>query len=281
VITDISINNYIDQQLIAENEARAEKHESSGLLSASMLYQPLRFQVLKTIGAPRKEFEPYVLAKFKRGRDVEDWFVEQLKGAGVLVDEKTLKKHNLELDGEQPKATYRQAIGFVDSVIDTDKMQAKVGVIPNEIKSVTNAKMRRLKNGIDWHYKVQACFYALAMGVDNYAVTVISSEDLRVKTCIFKTERLKRRINQIISDYKEAMANWANNRELPKFEPTPEIPWTANIKYAMFDENWIEKSDKWVSKEREKLKKQREQEDEFCACGNQKLEHQEVCSECL
>jgi hypothetical protein len=29
------------------------------------------------------------------------------------------------------------------------------------------------------------------------------------------------------------------------------------------------------------IKKQREQEDEFCACGNQKLEHQEVCSECL
>lgn len=239
------MNQFINNKLIKENKEREAKHESSGKLSASMLYQPLRFQVLKTLGVPRKEFDAYALAKFKRGRDVEDWYVAQLEEAGVLIAR--------EEDGQQ-FAEYRECIGYIDSVIDTDKMQAKVGIIPNEIKSITNAKMRRVKQtGIDWHYKMQACLYALAMNADNYAVTIVSAEDLRSETHIFRTAELKRDVDKAISEYMQAMENWKKDRSLPKFEANPNVKWTANLKYAMFEENWATLPDSWAIQEMERL----------------------------
>lgn len=219
-----------------------------------MLYQPIRFQVLKTLGAPRKEFDAYTLAKFQRGRDVEDWYVEQLRKAGVLIeDETTLASHSLQVTDGQPFAEYRETIGYVDSVIDTDKMQAKKGIIPNEIKSVTNMKMKRVKKtGVDWHYKIQACFYALAMGVEYYAVTIVSAEDYRSKTHIFPTREMKRDVDHAISEYMKAMENFKKDRTLPKFEANPHVKWTANLKYAMFEEQWAG-SNAWAIKKLEEL----------------------------
>ena len=145
-IIDTTVNQYIDAELIRANDERSAKHEPSGKLSASMLYQPVRFQVLKNLGAPRKAFDAYTLAKFKRGLDVEAWYVEQLRGSGVLVeDKKTLEGMGLEVkENEQAFVNYQDCVGFVDSVIDTDKMQCKKGIIPNEIKSVTNMKMKNI-----------------------------------------------------------------------------------------------------------------------------------------
>lgn len=253
-IIDTTINKHIDDELIRLNEEREARHNPSGKLSASMLYQPVRFQLLKSIGAPRKPFDAYTLAKFKRGVDVEAWYVEQLKGAGVLVeDQKTLEEMNLTVTDGQPFAEYRDCIGYVDSVIDTQKMQAKKGIIPNEIKSVTNMKMKRIKStGIDWHYKIQAALYALAMGSEYYAVTVVSAEDLRSETHIFPTREMKRDVDQAISAYMKAMEDWKKDRTLPKFEANPHVKWTANLKYAMFEEQWAE-GDTWAIKELEKL----------------------------
>lgn len=249
-IIDTTINQYIDAELIRLNEERENNHESSGKLSASMLYQPVRFQLLKTLGAPRKKFDPYTLAKFKRGADVEDWFVTQLDGAGVLVSHFELDgKYNLVVDDDktQARAEYRECIGYIDSVIDTDKMQAKKGIIPNEIKSVTNMKMKRIvKTGIDWHYKIQACLYALAMGVDHFAVTVVSAEDLRAQTHIFQTREMKRDVDHAISEYMKALENYKKDRTLPKFEANEHVKWTGDIKYAMFPEEYVTKPDSWV-----------------------------------
>lgn len=257
MIIDNSINRFIDQSLIDTNKQRESKHESSGKLSASMLYQPLRFQVLKTIGAPKKEFDPYTLAKFERGNQVEEWFVGQLKQAGVIVDDQQeLEDYLLEQTDNQPKATYREAIGYVDSIIDTDLMYCKRGVIPNEIKSVTNAKLKRInKTSVDWHYRVQACFYALAMNVDHYGVTIVSSEDLRSYTYIFKTKAdgLVDKIHRIIDEYDKAMDDWFKKHKLPAFTARAEVSWTKNIKYAMFDEFWITRSDQDVIKKLEEL----------------------------
>jgi len=247
-IIDTTINKYIDSELIRLNAERESKHESSGKLSASMLYQPIRFQLLKNLGAPRKEFDAYTLAKFKRGVDVEEWYVTQLRGAGVLVeDEQTLTGLNLKVTDGQPFAEYRECIGYVDSVIDTDKMQAKKGIIPNEIKSVTNMKVKRIaKTGIDWHYKIQACLYALAMGVDHFAVTIVSAEDLRSETHIFQTREMKRDVDHAISEYMKALENYKKDRTLPKFEANDNVKWTGNIKYAMFPEEYVTRPDSWV-----------------------------------
>lgn len=256
-IIDTTINKFIDNQLIKEYKKHQKEHEPSGLLSASMLYQPVRFQVFKTLGVPTKEFDPYVLAKFKRGKDVENWFIKQLNEAGLLITDKNkLESLNLEIkENKQAKGIYRETIGYIDSVIDTNKMQAKKGIIPNEIKSVTNAKIRRIKKGgVDWHYKIQACLYALAMKTEYYAITIISAEDLQNTTYIFKTRELKQEIDQIISRYKKAMEDWAKDRTIPKFEPNKKAAWTANIKYAMFDEFWIKESDKKIIKKMEELR---------------------------
>ena len=254
-IIDTTINKFIDAELIRENQEREAKHESSGKLSASMLYQPVRFQLLKVLGVPRKPFDAYTLAKFKRGVDVENWFVTQLRGAGVLVeDEETLTANGLQVTEGQPFAEYRDAIGYVDSVIDTDKMQAKVGIIPNEIKSVTNAKVRRInKTGVDWHYKIQAAMYALAMGSEHYAVTIVSAEDLRAQTHIFRTREMKRDVDKAISEFMKAQENFKNDRTLPAFKANEQVSWTKDLKYAMFLPEWATNPDSWAIKEMERL----------------------------
>lgn len=253
-IIDTTINKHIEDDLIRKNEEREAKHESSGKLSASMLYQPVRWQVLKTLGAPRKEFDAYTLAKFKRGRDVEDWYVEQLEGAGVLVtNTELLEERSLEVTDGQPFAQYRECIGYVDSVIDTDKMQAKVGIIPNEIKSITNMKWKRVaKTGIDWHYKIQAALYALAMDAEHFAVTIVSAEDLRSETHIFRTRTMKGDVDRAISKYMKAMEDFKRDRTLPKFEANPHVKWTANLKYAMFEPEWAD-DNTWAIKKLEEL----------------------------
>lgn len=237
-IIDQSLNKVIDDNLVAENEAREHEHESSRKLSASMLYQPLRFQVLKTIGAPRRPFDVYLLGKFARGVQCEDWFVEQLKKVGLLIE-------------TQKQLSYRDCIGFADAVVDTDKMFAKKGIIPYEIKSVNNAKLKRIQaTEVDYHYRLQACLYALAMGVTHYAVVVISGEDLQRYPYIFNVDDggIKTDVEKAISAYQEAMKNWNENRVLPKFLPNPKVPWTADLKYAMFEEFWATASDTEVIK---------------------------------
>jgi hypothetical protein len=245
-IIDTTINRHIEAQLISENEARESAHSPSGKLSASILYQPLRFQVLKSIGAPRKPFDAYTLAKFKRGRDVEDWYVEQTKQAGVAVTDKdAIEALNLKFfeDG-QPFGEYKGAIGYIDNILNTDLMQAKKGIIPNEIKSITNMKMKNIaRQGIDYHYRLQACFYAMAMGLKWYGVTVVSAEDLRSETHIFNVIDLKQDVETAISRFDEAMKDWRENKKLPPFEPNPNVPWTANLQYAMFEEFWAQAPD--------------------------------------
>lgn len=240
-ILDNSINKFIDDSLLAENARREAEHEPSGKLSASMLYQPLRTQVLKSLGAPRKPLDAYVLGKFIRGNHVEDWYVTKLGEMGVLVE-------------KQKMIEYRGAIGFADAVVDSDKMYFKQGVMPHEVKSVTNAKLKRLgKTEVDYHYKMQACFYALGMGTEYFAVDIVSAEDLRPSIYIFKTQEMKSDVDKAISNYQIAMEKWAKDRTLPKFEPNPKVMWTANLQYAMFDEFWMTAPDSDVIKKLEEL----------------------------
>jgi len=235
MIIDTYYQDLIDKQLIADNKAREAKHTSSGLLSASMLYQPLRFQVMKSIGIPTKKFEPYLLGKFKRGNDVEDWFVERMKK--ILVD-------------TQVEVKYRGAIGYLDAILKSDKAQFKKGNIPHEVKSVTNAKLKRItKTEVDYHFKLQACFYALGLKSEYYALDIISAEDLRVNTYIFQTRLLTSDVNKTIESYDKAMKDWKEKQILPKFEVNPKVPWTKNLAYAPFEEKYLKMTDKDLIKQ--------------------------------
>lgn len=240
MIIDNSLQSNIDEILIADNLARDKKHNPSGLLSASWLFQPLRFQVMKTIGVPLKKIEPYVLGKFLRGNQVEEWLIERMKEAGVLVE-------------AQKEVKYKKTIGFIDAVIDSNKMQFKKGHIPHEIKSVTNAKLARInKTEVDYHYKLQGCFYALAIRADYYAIDIISAEDLRVITYIFETIDLARVVDVIITRYDNAIKNWKMKKVLPEFQVNPQVKWTANPQYAPFEEKYLKMTDQEIAKVIEK-----------------------------
>jgi hypothetical protein len=241
VTIDNSVNLFINKSLEEENERKSSLHEPSGKLSAGMLYQPLRVQVLKAIGAPRKKLEAYTIGKFKRGDDVEEWFVGKLGEMGVLVE-------------RQKKIEYRGCIGFADAIVDSDQMFYKRGIIPHEVKSVTNAKLRMIsKTEVDYHYKIQACYYALGTNAESYAVDIVSAEDLQPKIYVFDTKDMKDEVDLAISLYQEAMKNWEERKVLPVFEPNPKVKWTANPLFSMFDEFWLTGSDTEIIRELEKI----------------------------
>lgn len=243
MIIDNALNKFIEAELLAENARKSAEHQSSGKLSASMLYMPLRFQVLKTIGAPRKQMDAYVISKLQRGDTVELWLVEYLEKHGSLVD-------------KQKFVEYRDTVGYVDALVDSDKMQFNKGIMPHEIKSVTNAKLRKIaKDGsVDYHYKLQGCLYALALGAEYYAIDVVSAEaPFNFTVGIFPTREMKNAVDTIIDQYNEAMEAWNTKRELPPFAPNKMVAWTANLNYAPFAPEWATESDEWALTQLEAL----------------------------
>ena len=248
------INQKINEFRIEDNKKKFEAHKSSGKLSAGMLFQPLRFQVLKTIGAKRQPFDAYTLGVFEIGNDVEAKLVASLDRAGVLVRDKAVEKYGLTWNKErdEAKSSYRETIGLIDAVVDTSKMEQDWGVMPWECKSVTSYKYKHInKKGVDWHYKLQAAQNALGMNSDKYGVAVISKEHQDPKVFIFDTKEIKNDVDKIISNYMRAMEEWKNNMILPKFEVDERVKWASNPKYAMFDKFYMEASDQKVI---EKLK---------------------------
>lgn len=230
MIVDNSIQKLIYENLEREQNERESTHEPSGKLSASWLFQPLRFQVMKNIGVPRKTLEPYVLGKFKRGHDVEAWYVNQLKEVGVLVETQKLLE-------------YKNAIGYADVIVDPTKFNFKECRV-HEVKSVTNAKLKMIANtDVDYHYRLQGTFYAMAMGEQYYAIDIVSAEDLRVSTYIFDIKDTQKDVDEIISKYDAAMLAWNEKKVLPPFEVNPRIPWTSNFEYAPFSEEWCTMDD--------------------------------------
>jgi hypothetical protein len=234
MIIDRSLQRHYDKMLLALNAEREATHEPSGKLSASMLYQPLRFQVLKTLGAPRRPMEAYVLGKFQRGDEVEKTVAKVAGDLGILIE-------------QQMFVEYRGAVGYVDMVVDTGKAEFKHGVMPWEVKSVTNAKLKRIeKTEVDYHYQLQACFYAMALKSEYYGVVVASGEDNRMTTYVEPARKLKEDVDKAIDAYEEAMKAWKTNMTLPPFEPNPKVAWTSNPAYAMYEPFWFETDDATV-----------------------------------
>lgn len=223
---DQAITRYIDDALAVQNNAERAEHEPSGKLTAGSLYQPLRFQLLKYLGVEGKKPDEYSLRKFARGRAVEEWFARHLDNMGVLV-------------GEQKQVEYRGAIGKVDALVDQAKLDFNtLGIIPHEIKSVTNRNFKYIhdKGDISEHYHLQACFYALAMGTSHYALDFIASDDLREYVTIHDVLVMKPKVDRKISNYLQMIEKWTNDRTVPAWEI--DYKWLDNPTYMPFDEEW-------------------------------------------
>ncbi len=226
MIVDNAITRLVDANLIAENEERDAEHVSSGKLSASRLADPDRYWILKKLNMPRKALDGYTLRKFARGRAVEDWYVAELDKAGVLVEGQKLVE-------------YKGVVGYVDAVVDHEKLDMKTGITPHEVKSITNAHYKRMmKTGdVNHHYQLQAGLYGLAMGSRFFTVDVIASDDLRETVYVFETATIKQEIEDIIEQYNKVISQWEELGVLPEFEP--KVPWQKNKMYQAYDEELL------------------------------------------
>ena len=177
-------DNYLDRLLSEKLQASQEEREPSGKLSASKLFWPLQWQILATQFGLKSHFDDYTLRKFQRGKDVEDWFIKQIQPKEA-----------------QKFLEYRGAIGYCDAIVDTQDWDNKVGVIPLEVKSVTNAKFKRIQFGADEGHILQNAFYAIALKTEYHAITYVASDDYRIHTTIYKTKDSEKQIEQIINEF--------------------------------------------------------------------------------
>lgn len=215
-ITSQYIDRWIDGILVSNNEIKESKHVSSGKLSASMLGKPLQSQILKAKGVPQKALDPYTLRKFQRGNDVEKWLVSVLPG--LVTTQKFVE--------------YRGVVGYVDAVVSTNAWEKNFGIIPLEVKSVTNAKYKMIsKSGqADRGHILQSTLYALSQASGHFAITYVASDDYRVNTFVYKTSDYATEVNRIIDAYDKQLATG----RIPEFKA--EEKWMTNPKYADYPE---------------------------------------------
>lgn len=232
MIIDNTIQNKISETLIAQNKERDANHKSSGKLSASMLGWPIQWMVLKNLGVEAAPFDEYVLRKFLRGKEVEDWLVGHIPG--VISTQKFVE--------------YQGAIGYVDALVDTKDFENKVGIIPHEIKSTTNAKFKMIEKSMapDDPHALQAALYALALRASHFMVNYVASDDLRVLSFLVETKDYKNRVENIIKEYNEQMVK----KEIPVF--TPAYPWQKNKMYNNFPE-WSELTAEEIKEKMDRL----------------------------
>jgi hypothetical protein len=210
------LDKLISQRLLEQNDTERANHVSSGKLSASMLGQPLQWQILKVIGVPAKPFDEYTLRKFKRGKDIENWFISEVSP-----------------NFKQPFVEYRSTVGYVDLILtQNESFDFPLGIVPHEVKSVANAKYKRIgKAGeADRSHKLQATLYALAKNSDYYAIDYIASDDLRIETWIYETKDTKGEVDDIITKFQEQL----KLKVVPVFEEIE--AWQKNPIYQNYPE---------------------------------------------
>lgn len=217
------IDNYYDDlfesHLVKKSEGKAPWNP--GQLSASMLAEPLQWQVLKMYGFERI-IPPYLLRKFKRGQDVEKELLDVFKEEGIVT-------------GFQKEVNYRGVAGHMDALIDSKGSVFNKGVIPFEIKSVSNAKFKRLmkENTIQRGHALQAALYGLAEGAEWFGVCYISTDDYRLLTILEPVAKYKDEIDKVIDSFNASIITGV----IPVFDP-PE-KWMANKAYNKFPD-WAE-----------------------------------------
>lgn len=226
----------IAESLQKEDALKREAHVSSGLISGGKLGQPTLWAVLDMIGIPR-DFDPYLLGKFKRGNDVEARAINMLTGIPVqkIMDilESSEESEWIKLDdnqllgGEvklQLKAGYRGGTGFVDLA------QRNNGtIIYHEIKSATKmaydrvAASGRYKGEVNvekeigvpyYHHCQQLAYYCLGDEINTAFLHYFNADDYRLTTFVLNPLDYKEEIDKEIDDIQEVFIT----KELPAWE---------------------------------------------------------------
>ena len=203
-----TLETYYGDAVKAEFAKEAEEHIPSGQLSASALAKPLLWQILKTIGVPRKELDTYVLMTFDRGRQVEDLFLERLP-----------------ITDRQKKVEYRGVVGLLDGIVEFEGEK-----MPLEVKSVKYMKFKRIKEEADDQYILQATLYGMAEKTKHIGIAVVDTQSGTPKIFRYATNLMSRRIEGIIDAYNMAF----ERKFMPVFEPL--YKWQTNPEYSDYPE---------------------------------------------
>lgn len=216
-----------------KNTKERENHTSSGKINPSGLGQPIQWQVLKILGVPQKDLEDYVLGVFRRGNSAEDDVIEELEGMGLV------KKKQVEIE-------WNGMFGYIDAVVDLTSIGLEE--LPVEIKSVKNAKFKRLETqgSPDHSNALQAACYALATNKTKGVVLYVSAEDYRIMLFVINPSEYRDEINGIVSSVQLCLKHGV----VPTFEPKEK--WQALTQYNNYPE-WSQLSEKEIE---EKLKKE-------------------------
>lgn len=233
--SDRYLDDYIGIKLLEENDKNNKSRKSTGKLSAGKLYWPLQWQILNRLtneldlkGAPIDE---YTIRKFQRGKHVEEWFLSQIP----------------DVMSKQDFCEYRGVIGYMDALVNTEKWNEPIGVIPLEVKSVASSKYKWIvERGADESHILQNCLYALAGNREKFAISYVAADDYRVKVFTFNTIDFKDKVDTIINEYEQ------QGLVVPVFVPRDK--WQANVKYNAFPD-WAELSLDEISQKIEELKK--------------------------
>lgn len=216
MIIDQTIDRLVAKNLLEKRRLRDEEHVPSGKLSASGLGKPTQWQVLKTLGVKPREIDEYVLRKFQRGNDVEDWLVSNL----------------IDVVETQKKIEYKGVIGFADAIVDTTNYEFKCGNMVVEVKSTANSAYKYIasSNTPKPGHCLQAGLYALAEGHSHFGICYVASDDYRILTFVQETKKFAAEIEQIIAKYHNAI----KNQTVPVFEPVEE--WQRKEEYNDYPE---------------------------------------------
>ena len=226
--SDRYLDDFIGIKLLADNKVEQEARTPSGKLSASRLSWPLQWQILNRLGIKGTPPDEYGIRKMLRGKHCEEWFMSIAPG---IVSKQTFRE-------------YRGVIGYEDATMSTKAWNTPSGELSVEIKSVANAKFKRiLTNGADRSHILQNCLYALADNKPKFAIVYIAADDYRVKTFIYNTADFKDEVDKIIDRYEK------QGLVVPVFEP--EEKWQANPKYNNYPD-WSDLTEEEITN---KLKK--------------------------
>jgi len=201
----LSFDQYITDKVRKQYLDERKDHVPSGKLSASLLPKPLLWQILYTIGVPKKEADDYLLGVFERGRDLEEKVIHS-RFPTVIERQKQVK--------------YRDTVGLIDAIVDFEGEQT-----PVEIKSVNYRKFQRIGDEVDEQYLLQATLYGMAIKSKTIGIHVIDTQSMQFTTFRYPTAYMARMVESIIDAYQTAM----KRRTMPIFEAR--YKWQENAKY--------------------------------------------------
>lgn len=221
-----NVNTYLQEQMneyfLKKEEDRAKNRKRSGKLSASLLGQPLLWQLLHVWGVDDAK-EDYVYGKFERGNQIEKFVTQFLKGE------------------KQKFIEYKECIGYADNVD---------GIIPDEVKSVTSHKFKRVwkEKNADISHRLQATLYALGLNSNVYFIHYINADDLRTYSLEYDIEETAPMVEKEIEEFNK----WYSAKKLPIF--TSKIDWHNNERYMKY-KDWCKLNENDLNKKFEQYLK--------------------------